>query len=38
LLRRAHAGATVLVTGHRRAVLDVADTVISVGEDVDACR
>ncbi len=35
LVRRARAGATVIVTGHHRAVLDMADTVVRVGEDAD---
>ncbi len=38
LVRRARQGATVVVTGHHRAVVDVADTVVTVGEDADVCR
>lgn len=38
LVRRAQTGATVVVTGHHRAVLDVADTVVTVGEDADVRR
>lgn len=38
LVSRARAGVTVVVTSHHRAVLDAADAVISVGEDVDVCR
>ena len=35
LVRRARAGATVVVTGHHRAVLDAADAVVQVGERAD---
>ena len=38
LVRRAREGATVVVTGHHRAVLEVADAVVTVGEDVDVRR
>ena len=38
LVRRARAGATVIVTGHHRAVLDMADSVVQVGEDADVRR
>ena len=38
LVRRARAGATVIVTGHHRAVLDVADSVTLVAAGTDVCR
>ncbi|RDH79687.1 thiol reductant ABC exporter subunit CydD [Mycolicibacterium moriokaense] len=37
LVRRARAGATVVVTGHHRAVLDIGDAVVLVGEGSDVC-
>jgi len=38
LTRRARSGATIVLTGHHRAVLDAADTVVRVGEGADVFR